>query len=159
MASVLLYIWVGVTSGTFQIKFKFHPFINSSVSNKKTSFIKNVILPTEYYFSLQLIFVSLVLQYISNEFHGSIFLNFKLGPTTTSSPRRQGHGLHKPDLSHDQIRCYWLAEVRNFTNIMIEYGTHTWNIHISLEILTCFGTALSLLVSKQRLMWMAASKT
>ena len=34
---------------------------------KKTSFIKNVILPTEYHFSLQLIFVSLVLQYISND--------------------------------------------------------------------------------------------
>ena len=48
-------------------------------------------------------------------FHGSIFLNIKLGPTTTSSPRRRGRGLHNPDSSHDQIRCFWLAEVRNFT--------------------------------------------
>ena len=55
-------------------------------------------------------------------FHGSIFLNIKLGPTTTSSPRRRGHGLHNPDSSHDQIWCFWLAEVRNFTNIMIEYA-------------------------------------
>ena len=58
-------------------------------------------------------------------FHGSIFLNIKLGPTTTSSPRRRGRGLHNPDSSHDQIRCFWLAEVRNFTNIMIEYFTRT----------------------------------
>ena len=54
-------------------------------------------------------------------FQGSIFLNIKLGPTTTSSQRRRGRGLHNPDSSHDQIRCFWLAEVRNFTNIMIEY--------------------------------------
>ena len=56
-------------------------------------------------------------------FHGSIFLNIKLMPTTTSSPRRRGRGLHNPDSSHDQIRCFWLAEVRNFTNIMIEVST------------------------------------
>ena len=53
-------------------------------------------------------------------FHGSIFLHIKLGPTTTSSPRRRGRGLHNPDSSNDQIRCFWLAEVRNFTNIIIE---------------------------------------
>ena len=95
--------------------------INSSVSDKiKTSFIKNVFLPTEYHFSLQLIFINLVKQYISNDIHGSIFLNIKLGPTTTSSPRRRARGLHNPDSSHDQIRCFWLADVRNFTNIMIE---------------------------------------
>ena len=36
-----------------------------SVSDKKKpSFTENVILPTEYHFSLQLIFASLVLQYI-----------------------------------------------------------------------------------------------
>ena len=58
-------------------------------------------------------------------FHGSIFLNIKLGPTTTSSPRRRGRGLHNLDSSHDQIRFFWLAEVRNFTNIMIEYLTLT----------------------------------
>ena len=56
-------------------------------------------------------------------FHGFIFLNIKLGPITTSSPRRRGRGLHNPDSSHDQIRCFWLAEVRNFTNIMIELFT------------------------------------
>ena len=55
-------------------------------------------------------------------FHGSIFLSIKLGPTMTSSPRWRGRGLHNLDSSHDQIRCFWLAEVRNFTNIMIEYG-------------------------------------
>ena len=60
-------------------------------------------------------------------FHGSIFLNIKLGPTTTSSPRRRGRGLHNLDSSHDQIRCFWLAEVRNFTNIMIEYGFVAWD--------------------------------
>ena len=54
-------------------------------------------------------------------FHRSIFLNIKLGLTTTSSPRRLGRGLHNPDSSHDQIWCFWLAEVRNFTNIMIEW--------------------------------------
>ena len=54
-------------------------------------------------------------------FQGSIFMNIKLGPTTTSSPRRRGRVLHNPDSSHDQIRCFWLAEVRNFTDIMIEY--------------------------------------
>ena len=56
-------------------------------------------------------------------FHGSIFLNIKLGPTTTlyPYPRRRGRGLHNLDSSHDQIRFFWLAEVRNFTNIMIEY--------------------------------------
>ena len=58
-------------------------------------------------------------------FHESIFLTIKLGPTMTSSPRRQGHGLHNPDSSHDQIRCFWLAEVRNFTNIMIECAIKT----------------------------------
>ena len=102
------------------------PYIHKlSVSVKKTSFIKNVILPTEYHFSLQLIFVSLVLQYIFlMTFHGSIYLNIKLGPTTTSSPRRRGRGLHNPDSSHDQIRCFWLAEVRNFTIIMIEYTAY-----------------------------------
>ena len=41
--------------------------INLSVSDKKTSFIKNVTLPTEYHISLQLIFVSLVMQYIFND--------------------------------------------------------------------------------------------
>ena len=56
-------------------------------------------------------------------FHGSIFLNIKLGPTTTSSPRRRGRGLHNLDSSHDRIRFFWLAEVRNFTNIMIESAT------------------------------------
>ena len=45
----------------------------------------------------------------------------KLGPNTTSSPRRRGRGLHNPDSSYDQIQCFCLAEVRNFTNIMIEY--------------------------------------
>ena len=54
-------------------------------------------------------------------FHGSIFLNIKLGPATTSSPRRRGRGLHNLDSLHDQIRFFWLAEVRNFPNIMIEY--------------------------------------
>ena len=53
-------------------------------------------------------------------FHESIFLNIKLEPTTTSSPRKRGRGLQNPDSSHDQIQCFWLAEVRNFTNIMIE---------------------------------------
>ena len=61
-------------------------------------------------------------------FHGSIFLNIKLGPTTTSSPRRRGHGLHNPDSSHDQIRCSWLAEVRNLTNIMIECLTNNMQV-------------------------------
>ena len=65
-------------------------------------------------------FVSLVLQYILMTYHGSIFLNIKLELTTTSSPRRRGRGLHNPDSSHDHIECFWLAEVRNLTNIMIE---------------------------------------
>ena len=34
-------------------------------------------------------------------FHGSNFLNIKLGPTTTSSRRRRGRGLHNPDSAHD----------------------------------------------------------
>ena len=47
---------------------------------------------------------------------------FKLEPTTTSYPRRRDRGLHNPDSSYDQIQCFWLAEVRSFTNIMIEYA-------------------------------------
>ena len=31
-----------------------------------------------------------------------------------------GINSYNHDSSHDQIRCFWLAEVRNFTNIMIE---------------------------------------
>ena len=86
--------------------------INLSVSDKKKC---------HYTISLySWFFVSLVLQYILVTFHGSILLNIKLGPTTTSSPRRRGRGLHKPDSSHDQIRCFWFAEVINYINIMIE---------------------------------------
>ena len=70
-------------------------------------------------------------------FHGSIFLNIKLGPTTTSSPRRRGRGLHNLDSSHDQIWFFWLAEVRNFTNIMIEYSTILIWAHISFGYKTC----------------------
>ena len=44
----------------------------------------------------------------------------------TSSPRRRGCGLHNPDSSHDHIQCFWLAEVRNFTNIMIGYVSMHW---------------------------------
>ena len=34
--------------------------------------------------------------------------------------RLQGDGVvNNPDSSHDQIQSFWLAEVRNFTNIMI----------------------------------------
>ena len=56
-------------------------------------------------------------------------VNIKLEPTTTSSPRRRGRGLHTPVLPHDQIQCFWLAEVRNFSNIMIECVSlvdHSW---------------------------------
>ena len=61
--------------------------------------------------------------YVLMTFSASIFLNFKLEPTMTSSPRRQSRGLHNPYSSHDQIQCFWLAEVWNFTTIMIEYNT------------------------------------
>ena len=50
-----------------------------------------------------------------------LVLNIKLETTTTLSPRRRSHGLHNPDSSHDQIQCLLLAEVRNFTNILIDY--------------------------------------
>ena len=40
---------------------------NDNTRRPKLASGKNVILPTEYHFSLQLIFVSLVLQYISND--------------------------------------------------------------------------------------------
>ena len=66
-------------------------------------------------------------------FHGSIFLNIKLEPTTTSSPRRRGRGLHNPDSSHDQIQCFWLAKVRNFTNVMIECATHPVRVVVYLK--------------------------
>ena len=39
----------------------------------------------------------------------------------TSSPGRRSCGLHNFDSSRDQIQCIWLAEVRHFTNIMIDY--------------------------------------
>ena len=80
-------------------------------------------------------------------FHGSILLNIKLEPTTTSSPRRRGRGWHNPDSSHDQIQCFWLAEVRNFTNIMKEYQLQT-NVRdndlLSLRILYFFCICLTL---------------
>ena len=63
MASVLFYL-----SKTYQWNFSNKiqiPYIQ--VFLIKANFIKNVILPTEYHFSWQLIFVSLVLQYISND--------------------------------------------------------------------------------------------
>ena len=77
---------------------------------------------TECNFSLQLIFfLVLSCSLFSNDISWSHFPeNIKLEPTTTSSPRRRGHELHNPDASNDQIRCFWLAEVRHFTNIMIE---------------------------------------
>ena len=50
-------------------------------------------------------------------FRASMFLNMKLEPTMTSSPRRRSRGLHNPDSSHDPIQCKF---VRNFTNIMTE---------------------------------------
>ena len=41
----------------------------------------------------------------------------------TSSPRRRSRALHSPDSSRDQIQWFKLAEVQNFTNIMIEFET------------------------------------
>ena len=97
--------------------------INASASDKKEALSK-----TSFYhqstISLYSWFLSdLFCKIFLMKFHGSIFLNIKLRPTTTSSPRKRGRGLHNPDSSHDQIRCFWLAEVRNFTNIMIELTT------------------------------------
>ena len=54
----------------------------------------------------------------------------------TSSPRRGGGGLHNPDASFDQIQCFWLAEVRNFTNIMIELMITAWSDDDPTMILT-----------------------
>ena len=99
----------------------FHPFINSIVSDKKKQALSNMSFYQQNTISLyNWILLVLSCNIFLMTFHGSIFLNIKLGPFTTSSPRRRGRGLHNPDSSHDQIRCFWLAEVRNFTNIMIE---------------------------------------
>ena len=59
--------------------------------------------------------------------------NIQLEPTMTSSPRRRSSGLQNPDSSHDQIQCFWLAEVRNYTNNMIEFSTNctVCNLHTS----------------------------
>ena len=61
-------------------------------------------------------------------FHASIFLNIKLEPTKTLSPRRLSGGLHQLAIgsSYDQIQCFWLVEVPYFTNTMIEYK---FNMH------------------------------
>ena len=59
------------------------------------------------------LFVSPFLQYIFRQHFELIFLNIKLGPFMTSSPRRRSHGLHNSD-SSCQIQCSWLAEVRTF---------------------------------------------
>ena len=69
-------------------------------------------------------------------FYESIFLNIKLKPTTTSSRRRRGRELHDPDSSRDQIQCFLLAEVRNFTNIMIECYTQfaTFNFDLNHDL-------------------------
>ena len=115
------YIWVELTSGTFQIKFKFHTFINSSVSDKKRALSK-MSFYQQNTISLYSWFLLVLSCNIFLTFHGSIFLNIKLGPTTTWFPRRRGRGLYNPDCSHDQILFFWLAEDRNFTNIMIECG-------------------------------------
>ena len=66
-STISSYIWVGLISGTFQIKFKFHTIKHDAnkVFMIKNKLYKDVILPTEYCFSLQLIFfLSLVLQFI-----------------------------------------------------------------------------------------------
>ena len=85
-------IWVGLTSGTIQIKFKFHTLINSSVSDKKQALSK-MSLYQQSNISLYSWFLSVLSCTIFLiTFHGSIFLNIKLGPTTTSSPRRRGRG-------------------------------------------------------------------
>ena len=119
---------------------EFHTFINSSVSDKKQASSK-----MSFYQQSTISLYSWFLLVLSCNiflmtFHGPIFLNIKLGPTTTSSPRRPGCGLHNPDSSHDQIRFFWLAEVRNFTNIMIEWFTYTYvkldnncwnNVHVN----------------------------
>ena len=99
--------------------------INSSVSEKK-SFIKKCHFTNRAPFLLTVdILLALSCSIFLTTFHASIFLNIKLEPTMTSSPRRRSYGLHNPDSSHDPIRCFWLAEVRNFTNIMIELLTST----------------------------------
>ena len=122
------YIWVGLTRGTFQIKFKFHTFINSRVSDKKTRFIKNVILPTEYHFSLQLIFVSLVLQYISNDISWIHFMDPFSWTVNWAQirPRLQGDGVvgcitltrHMTKFSASdfwsRIALYWKFSIVNY---------------------------------------------
>ena len=124
-------VWVGITSGTFQIKFKFHTLINSNVSGKKQALSKMSFYQQNTISLYSWFLLVLSCNIFLMTFHGSIFLNIKLRPTTTSSPRRRGRGLHNPDSSHDQIRCFWLAEVRNFTNIMIESRLNTWLQYIA----------------------------
>ena len=84
---------------------------------------------------LHSLFLSVLSCSIFLTFHGYIFLNIKLEQTTTSSLRRRGRGLHKPDSSHDQIQYFWLAEVRHFTNIMLEFLSINQSINQSNPVL------------------------
>ena len=118
---VILIIWVRLNSGTFQIKFKFHTLKHDTKAlPKKTRFINNVILRTEQHLSLQLIFVSHRCS-VLNDIHASIIIDITLQPSMIWFPWIRSHGLHNYDSSFDQNQCFWLSEVRNFTNAMIEY--------------------------------------
>ena len=96
----------------------------------KQALLKNA----KYLFSLHLIFCySCPVVYFLLTFHGSIFLNIKLEPTTTLSPRRRSHGLHNPHSSHDH-------DVQFSCAITQPLLAHHWRVHQCL--LTSGFTAL-----------------